>query len=169
MYLWLAVVGSGCAQALPEPEPPAAAQGSAWQQPLHGAECRRMQLSEPALHGLARLQAQLAAQGLALRIQGCPQVASDQGRPKQLLAVRVRVVHGAKAVDLVRGPLADGEDVDMGSQVAAPGLPALAAHPVEEDLSPDVLFNRQWLRGQMQAHGFEPVAGWWWGFVPKAR
>ncbi|MNR22690.1 D-alanyl-D-alanine dipeptidase [compost metagenome] len=81
----------------------------------------------------------------------------------QVIAVTVIVLDGDRATHTVRGPLADGEAVDMGSAAAA-----TAQKPAgDETLSPDVQHNRAWLRAAMAAQGFKPVAGWWWAFVPR--
>ena len=130
-------------------------------QPQAWSECAGLLQRAPAPRNWQLLRTQLQAQGLQLQLQGCPHVRLAPRRMQQVLDVRVLVVQADVAADWVRGPLADGEEVDMGAAPAASaqGMPA-------EDLSPDVQFNRQWLAQWMQRHGFAPVAGHWWAFVP---
>lgn len=159
LLLWgLSVVLLGCSSLSP---PPGAAQEAGardWEQALARPECQALRASRSQLQAL---QGQLHGQGLQLRLLGCPR---QGGRP--VLAVAVSVLDGEKAVDVVRGPLADGEDVDMGTLPS----PAAAAGVVAEDaVSPDVAYNRQWLRGVMGRQGFADAGGAWWGYVPARR
>ncbi len=87
------------------------------------------------------LAADLHAQGLALEAR-CAR--APGGWTVQLL-----VVDSVRASQVLRGPLADGEPVDMGD---APGAVALA------ELSPDVLYNRRWLRAALLRHRLEAVS-----------
>ncbi|MNW06820.1 hypothetical protein D3C71_2032910 [compost metagenome] len=44
---------------------------------------------------------------------------------------------------------------------------ASLAQPPRDSLSPDVLFNRDWLRKRMAEQGLRPVADAWWAFAPR--
>lgn len=140
---------------------------------LEDPECR------PMAGQRARLQtvhAALAREGMALRVLGCPQLPAKAGAApsQQVIALAVLVVDGERAADTVRGPLADGELLDMGS--AAPQAvsgplqrvsTASLVQPPRDSLSPDVLYNRAWLRKLMAAQGLRPVADTWWAFAPR--
>jgi D-alanyl-D-alanine dipeptidase len=121
------------------------------------------------------VRTQLQAQGMKLVTQGCPFVRTGVGNMQQVLDVRVQVTDSDAAAHFVRGPLADGEEVDMGAvHLSMPGQ----VHQVDqvqelgaaqqEEVSPDVLFNRQWLAGVMKARGLQAVQDHWWAFVPAA-
>ena len=115
------------------------------------------------------VRAQLHAQGMRLVTQGCPFVRTSAGNMQQVLDVRVQVTDSDAAAHFVRGPLADGEEVDMGAVHL--GIPSQAqglGAGQEEEASPDVLFNRQWLAGVMKARGLQTVQDHWWAFVPAA-
>lgn len=115
------------------------------------------------------VRTQLQAQGMKLVTQGCPFVRTGVGNMQQVLDVRVQVTDSDAAAHFVRGPLADGEEVDMGTVHL--GIPSQAQGLVagqEEEASPDVLFNRQWLAGVMKARGLQTVQDHWWAFVPAA-
>lgn len=79
--------------------------------------------------------------------------------------MQVRVTDGAKASKVVRGPLADGHDVDMGTPagVRLAGAPAAAA----QGFSPDVQHNRQWLHALMARHQFDNLPDAWWHFAQR--
>ena len=102
------------------------------------------------------------SQGMRLVIQACPFVRVGFGDMRQVLDVRVQVADSDTAAQFVRGPLADGEEVDMGDVHIVDAVPA-------EDVSPDVQFNRAWLAGVMHKRGLIPVSGYWWAFVPTAQ
>ncbi|AVO41762.1 D-Ala-D-Ala dipeptidase [Simplicispira suum] len=87
------------------------------------------------------LAADLHAQGLALEVR-CARPPADR-------TVQLLVLDSTRASQVLRGPLADGEHVDMGD---APGAAALA------ELSPDVLYNRSWLRAALLRHRLEAVS-----------
>lgn len=134
---------------------------------LSQAQCRA--LAGQRAH-LQAVHATLAREGMALRVLGCPQLASgaQAAADRQVLAVAVLVVDGVRAARTVRGPLADGELLDMGS--AAPGRAQrvrAAAQPPDDALSPDVLYNRAWLRTLMGREGLRAVPDRWWAFVPR--
>ena len=77
---------------------------------------------------------------------------------------QVRVVDGMKASRVVRGPLADGHDVDMGTPagVVMPGAPRGAT-----GFSPDVQHNRQWLHALMARHQLDNLPDAWWHFAQR--
>ena len=140
---------------------------------LAQSDCRRLAGRRPQLQAV---QAALARQGMALRVLGCPQLASGAkgAAAQQVLAVAVLVVDGERASETVRGPLADGELLDMGSAVpaAASGLAqrvstASLVQPPDDALSPDVLYNRAWLRALMGRQGLRAVPDTWWAFAPR--
>jgi hypothetical protein len=140
---------------------------------LSQSECRRLAGQRAQLQAV---QDTLARQGMALRVLGCPQLASGAkgAAAQQVLAVAVLVVDGERAAQTVRGPLADGQLLDMGSAVpqAATGLAqrvssASLAQPPDDALSPDVLYNRAWLRALMGRQGLRAVPDTWWAFAPR--
>lgn len=94
----------------------------------------------------------LQAQGLALKTR-CH---AESGA----WVVRVVVVDGLRASKLVRGPLADGGEVDMGT-------PAGVVAPASKDFSPDVHHNRQWLRSLMARHQFDNLPDAWWHYTQR--
>ncbi|MBV7455874.1 D-Ala-D-Ala dipeptidase [Acidovorax sp. sif1233] len=120
-----------------------------------GSGCSEMPGGRAALDGVAR---ELQAQGMALEAT-CPVAAGEW-------VVRVRVVDGMKASKVVRGPLADGHDVDMGTPA---GVRQGGAELAARGFSPDVLHNRQWLRTLMARHEFDNAADAWWRFAQRAR
>lgn len=132
-------------------------------------DCNAVLAQAQVRRALHLVRVQLLAQGLQLRTNGCPFVRTGPGQMQQVLDVAVRVVDSEVAGAVVRGPLADGEDVDMGG-IQLGGMPAVmevgGLPAAEEDVSPDVLFNRAWLAGVMRARGFQPLPGAWWGFLP---
>lgn len=119
------------------------------------AACRETPQARTALENIAR---ELQAQGLVLRA-AC-HAAGGQGG----WMVQVRVVDGLKASRVVRGPLADGQDVDMGTPAGA----ALAgAQSGSQNFSPDVQHNREWLRLLMARHEFDNLPDAWWHFARR--
>lgn len=157
----LALALAGCAALPPQGvagqgESPAAAEIASV---LSQVQCRG--LAGQRAH-LQAVHATLAREGMALRVLGCPQLASSAkaDADRQVLAVAVLVVDGVRAAKTVRGPLADGELLDMGS-----AAPRAEAAP-DDALSPDVLYNRAWLRTLMGREGLRAVPDRWWAFVP---
>lgn len=110
-------------------------------------------------NAVASVRSELQAQGLALKV-ACEATQVSQGA----LVVRLDVVDGLRASKVVRGPLADGEAVDMGTAAGVGG--ANAAHH-SMDFSPDVQHNRQWLRALMARHQFDNLPGAWWRFTQR--
>ena len=111
---------------------------------------------EPLRKAAARVDEELQRQGMALRIF-CQ---ASQGA----LAVQVDVVDGLRASKVVRGPLADGQDVDMGTPSGA----ALAgASGNARMFSPDVQHNRAWLTALMARHRFDNLPDAWWHFSQR--
>lgn len=74
----------------------------------------------------------------------------------------VLVVDGARASRSVRGPLADGQEVDMGTPF---DLFDERSHTDNAEQSPDVQYNRRWLRSLMQRHGWRNLPEEWWHFT----
>ena len=168
--LAVALACSGPAQAKDSSVPTPADQ-------LHiAAECAPL-LAQAGARRAAQLSKVLVqSQGMQLIVQGCPFVRVGAGKVQQVLDVRVLVVDSETAGQFVRGPLADGEEVDMGPVLLSKPSTATQSMaqllvPVgeDEDVSPDVLFNRQWLIGLMQARGLQAVGGHWWAFAPAAE
>lgn len=66
------------------------------------------------------------------------------------------------ALKQVRGPLADGIAVDMGTPF---DLFDEQSHTDNADQSPDVQHNRRWLRALMQRHGWRNLPEEWWHYT----
>ena len=134
---------------------------------LAAPDCKGL-LAQPAM--LVALQQLLRPQGLGIRVLGCPQAPAPWSR--RVLAVTAVVLDGDKAQDTVRGALADGEEVDMGGDYRPtpwpqPGHPGADEVLDDEAVSPDVQFNRRWLRSVLASQGFASLNGPWWAFIPK--
>lgn len=106
--------------------------------------------------GLERIAHELQPQGLALK-------AACQA-PGGGWVVQVLVVDGMKARQVVRGPLADGQAVDMGTPSGSVQTGASANAP---GYSPDVVHNRQWLHALMARHQFDNMPDAWWHFAQR--
>lgn len=124
-------------------------------------ECESLLTVSHARGSLQLLKVWLHSQGMHLVLQGCPFVRVAEAQMAQVLDIRVEVLDSEIAARYVRGPLADGEPVDMGDVHLGEPEP-------EDDISPDVAFNRQWLAAVMQRYGWRVVPGQWWAFVPAA-
>ena len=74
----------------------------------------------------------------------------------------VVVMDGQRASQVLRGPLADGMDADMGTPFDWFGT---QSHTEDRTLSPDVQHNRQWLRALMQRQGFRNLPEEWWHYT----
>ena len=75
------------------------------------------------------------------------------------------VVDGLKASKVVRiCPMADGHEGGHGHR---PGVPLAAASVDAGGFSPDVQFNRQWLRTLMAQHRFSNLPDAWWHFAQQ--
>ena len=109
-----------------------------------------------AKSALERIGRELQSQGMAL--QATCNAASGGW------VVQVQVVDGTKAHKVVRGPLADGQAVDMGTPAGAARSEAAAG---AKGFSPDVLHNRQWLRALMARHQFDNLPDAWWHFAQR--
>ena len=135
------------------------------------ADCTPWLETAPARRGLQLVRAQLQAQGMHLVVQACPFVRLRPGEMHQVMDVRVVVLDSEMASQFVRGPLADGEDVDMGGRhpLMQPQTDGVVPEEPDEDVSPDVLFNREWLGALLQSRGFKPVQGHWWAFMPPTE
>ena len=116
--------------------------------------CDKEPTAKPALERIGR---ELQSQGMAL--QATCNAASGGW------VVQVQVVDGTKAHKVVRGPLADGQAVDMGTPAGAARSEAAAG---ATGFSPDVLHNRQWLRALMARHQFDNLPNAWWHFAHQA-
>ncbi len=106
--------------------------------------------------GLERIAHELQTQGLALTA-ACR-------APGGGWVVQVLVVDGIKARLVVRGPLADGQAVDMGTPSGSVQTGASASAP---GYSPDVVHNRQWLHALMARHQFDNLPDAWWHFAQR--
>ena len=124
-------------------------------------ECAPLLDQAGARRALHMSKVLLQSQGMRLVVQACPFVRVGVGDMQQVLDVRVQISDSDTAAQFVRGPLADGEEVDMGDVHIEEPEP-------EDEVSPDVQFNRAWLAGVMQKRGLKPVGGHWWAFVPSA-
>ena len=142
--------------------------------PLAGHEAPACLLTQPAARALQAAQAWMQSHGLAHKVFDCyrPQSADalahsshSRGSAVDLTLV---VTDAQRAAQLLQGPLAQGEVVDMGT--TPPGLVDADAPPQQgapQAVSPDVQYNRAWLRGQLQQHGLVPEdsgSGRWWHF-----
>ena len=110
-----------------------------------------------ARQSLVRIAHELSSQGMALEATCQP------GNPGWV--VKVRVVDGTRAARAVRGPLADGHEVDMGTPAGVLAVQAQAQGV--SGFSPDVQHNRQWLRTLMARHQFDNVPRAWWLFAER--
>ena len=141
-----ALVGSAMAQGHISPTPTEA---------QHIAQdCSPLLEQVSAWRALQTSKVLLQSQGMRLVLQACPFVRVGVGTMQQVLDVRVQVADSETAAQFVRGPLADGEEVDMGDVHIEEPEPA-------DDVSPDVQFNRAWLADVMQKRGLHQVAGHW--------
>ena len=120
--------------------------------------CGETTQTRQALAGIAR---ELKDQGLAFTAT-CSRAAEGAGPAAWV--VQVRVVDGMKAIKLVRGPLADGHEVDMGTPA---GVDLAGAPPGSPGFSPDVQHNRAWLRALMARHQFDNLPNAWWHFAQR--
>ena len=143
------------------------------QERLIEAECQLLMDAPHARRALQMAKVMIQSQGMRLVVDGCPYVHTSAGHMQQVMDVHVLVVDSETASNFVRGPLADGEEVDMGAAHIPPPAAFSAALQdtsggATEDVSPDVEFNRSWLAGVMRGRGWVPVPGHWWAFVPAA-
>lgn len=132
---------------------------------LAAPDCQSMRLDTASLLALQQL---LHPLGLGMRVLGCPMAPAPL--QQRVLAVTAVVLDGEKATDTVRGALGDGEPVDMGSEYRPSPWPVRgnAAETQAQDdaeVSPDVMFNRRWLRSVMASQGYASVTGPWWAFI----
>lgn len=156
------------AQAAAQAPPAQAAPPSAWGKALQAKGCT---LPDPAVGDrLEQLQRELEPLGLEPRLQGCVSLAE----PGPALVLDAWVTDGRKAMAVVRGPLADGEALDLGLEAGLQtagqpkaGLQKVGLRPMPDDqVSPDVQFNRRWWQGRLGAYGLQAVPGQVRTFVP---
>jgi len=136
----------------------AAASSDAWAAPAPTARAQDVgcQSSAATPTALLRIGHELQAHGMALTAS-CHAASGAW-------VVQVRVVDGMKASKVVRGPLADGHDVDMGTPA---GVSLVGAQSGAQGFSPDVQFNRQWLHTLMARHDFHNLPDAWWHFARR--
>lgn len=72
------------------------------------------------------------------------------------------VADGRRASHVLQGPLADGDEVDMGTPF---DLFDERSHTDYTNLSPDVRHNRHWLRALMERHGWRNLPEEWWHYT----
>lgn len=158
------------AQAAVQAPPAQAAPPSAWSKALQAKGCT---LPDPAVGDrLEQLQRELEPLGLEPRLQGCVSLAGSE--PGPALVLDAWVTDGRKAMAVVRGPLADGEALDLGLEAGLQaagqqkaGLQKVGLRPMPDDqVSPDVQFNRRWWQGRLGAYGLQAVPGQVRTFVP---
>ena len=87
----------------------------------------------------------------------------SRGSTVDLTAV---VVNALRASKVVRGPLAEGMEVDMGTSFDWFGAQSHTANPT---LAPDVQDNRRWLRALLQRHGFRNLSEEWWHYTLQSE
>ena len=157
-------------QAAAQAPPAQAAPPSAWGKALQAKGCT---LPDPAVGDrLEQLQRELEPLGLEPRLQGCVSLAGSE--PGPALVLDAWVTDGRKAMAVVRGPLADGEALDLGLEAGPQaaglqkaGLQKVGLRPMPDDqVSPDVQFNRRWWQGRLGAYGLQAVPGQVRTFVP---
>ena len=115
--------------------------------------CDKEPTAKPALERIGR---ELQSQGMALQAN-CNAASGGW-------VVQVQVVDGVRATKTVRGPLADGQAVDMGTPA---GVGRANAALEARGFSPDVEHNRQWLRALMARHQFVNLPDAWWHFAQR--
>jgi D-alanyl-D-alanine dipeptidase len=151
LALMLASGVHGAQAAVSAPAQPAAAEAAL--SASRDGGCRETPSARVAVEALAQ---ELRGQGMAFRAT-CQDASAGW-------VVQVKVVDGFKASKVVRGPLADGHDVDMGTPA---GVRLSGAAPHAQGFSPDVQYNREWLRGVMARHRFEAMPDAWWHFAVR--
>ena len=153
----LALMLTACVHHPPVAAPAAGAAGSVGPAVAAGASQKRLLCSDSPVPRakLGRIADELQAQGLQLQ-------ATCQAPGGWV--VRVLVVDGMKARQVVRGPLADGQVVDMGTPSGSLQAGASATAP---GYSPDVVHNRQWLQALMARHQFDNLPDAWWHFAQR--
>ena len=74
----------------------------------------------------------------------------------------LQVIDAKRASKLVRGPLANGIEVDMGTPF---DMFDEQSHTDNAKQSPDVQHNRRWLRTLMQRNGWKNLPEEWWHYT----
>ena len=83
----------------------------------------------------------------------------SRGSTVDLTAV---VLNAKRASQAIRGPLADGMEVDMGTPFDWFGVESHTDNPAQ---APDIKHNRHWLRTLLQRHGFRNLPEEWWHYT----
>ena len=151
--LWLAACVQSPQAAVPVASEAVANGAIVAQAPAPG--CHDTAATRSALQGIAQ---ELQAQGLGFA------ATCQASQNRSAWVVQVRVLDGVKASTVVRGPLADGHDVDMGTPA---GVQLAGAERGAEGFSPDVQHNRDWLRDLMARHQFDNLPNAWWHFAQR--
>ena len=90
-------------------------------------------------------------------------IAEKSGHSRASTVDMTLVIKNAqRASQYVRGPLADGIEVDMGTPF---DLFDEQSHTENTRQSPDVKHNRLWLRAVMQQHGWKNLPEEWWHYT----
>lgn len=90
-------------------------------------------------------------------------IAAQSGHSRgSTVDLTVVVLDAQRAGRVVRGPLAEGSDVDMGTPFDWFGT---QSHTENSTLSPDVQHNRRWLRALLQRQGFRNLPQEWWHYT----
>lgn len=126
-------------------------------------------LRRPAAEALQRVEAELARQGLALKIYDAYrpyEVTRQMWEPYKDPDYVADPARGSRhnrgaAVDLTLVQMATGEPLDMGTDYD--DFTPAASHSYR-DLEDQVLRNRILLRSVMERHGFLPLASEWWHY-----
>lgn len=151
-FVVVALLLAACARS-PYAAVPVAVSDVAQSAVVGAAACHETRAARSALRNISQ---ELQAQGMAMKAT-CQ--ADGAG-----WVVQIRVMDGVKASQVVRGPLADGHDVDMGTPA---GVPLAGASTASKGFSPDVQHNRQWLHALMARHQFDNVPDAWWHFAQR--
>ena len=118
-------------------------------------------------HAVAFFAVLLAVTGVGLLLRGVVNATVLLKGPDRLLGLVLGTARGvllAVLAVLVLGftPLAEGEDVDMGTPFDWFGT---QSHTDDTTLAPDVQHNRRWLRTLLQRHGFRNLPEEWWHYT----
>lgn len=87
----------------------------------------------------------------------------SRGSTVDLTAV---VLNAQRASQVVRGPLINGMEVDMGTPFDWFGV---QSHTDNSTLSPDIKHNRLWLRALLKRQGFRNLPEEWWHYTLQSE